>query len=149
VTTNNIQNGNFWYATPPSATGVPLQVGNAACQSSTFNFWQGGAGSSAIQQLTSDTGCLAGLDAIIVGLGVGVGNNWPLEWHGYVDNVRMGFGQAGASCSATEINCAVDANFDFVPNSTVPEPSTYALLAAGLAAVGMAARRRKARRRVD
>lgn len=143
VTTSNIQNGSFWYATPPTSTGTPLQVGNAACQQNTFNFWQGAPNSSAIQQLTSGNGCLAGLDAVVIGLGVGVGNNWPLAWTGFVDNVRLGFGEGGSNCSALEIGCAIDANFDFVPNSTVPEPSTYLLMAVGLGAVGIIARRRR------
>jgi hypothetical protein len=64
-----------------------------------------------------------------------VGSQWPLPYHGFVDNVRMGFDD--------QQGLALDANFDFVPTSTVPEPSTYALMAAGLLALGAVARQRR------
>lgn len=38
---------------------------------------------------------------------------------------------------------SVSAEFNVVPSSTVPEPSTYALLASGIGALGMVARRRR------
>ena len=38
---------------------------------------------------------------------------------------------------------SVSAEFDLLPTSTVPEPSTYALLGAGISALGLVARRRR------
>ena len=147
-TTFDMHLGNFWFATPPRQPTDDLLVTDANCEANTFTFWEGEPESSGISQLTSEGGCLFGQNAKVIGIGVGVGSNWPLQWHGYVDNVRMGFGEAGATCTATGEECAVNANFDQVP-ATVPEPSTYALMAAGLLGIGAATRRRRRNDRLN
>jgi hypothetical protein len=43
------------------------------------------------------------------------------------------------------VEMALDANFDFIPGITLPEPSTYAPMAVGLLAMGAVARRRRCR----
>ncbi|MBL0170709.1 MAG: PEP-CTERM sorting domain-containing protein [Gemmatimonadaceae bacterium] len=138
VTTSNMQNGNFWFNRPPTAPGLDNVFVGTGCQDNLFTFWQGGIPGSALNQLLGSGGCLANADAKVIGIAVGVGSQWPLPYHGFVDNVQMGFNNQNG--------LALDANFDFVPTSTVPEPSTYALMATGLAALGLAARRRRQRK---
>ena len=132
VTTNNMQNGNFWFNRPPTVSTADNIFVGANCENNLFTFWQGGIPGTALQQLLGQGGCLETAEAKIIGIAVGVGSQWPLPYHGFVDNVRMGFGP--------NQTLALNANFDFV--STVPEPSTYALMGAGLLALGFVARRR-------
>ncbi len=135
VETANMQNGNFWFNRPPTAPGADNIFVGTNCENNNFTFWQGGIPGSAISQLLGTGGCLATAEARIIGIAVGVGSQWPLPYEGFVDNVRMGF--------TGDNSLALDANFDFIPGTTVPEPSTYALMAVGLLAVGAVARRRR------
>jgi PEP-CTERM motif len=132
-TTTNMQNGRFWFNRPPTAPGQQNLFVGTNCADNNFTFWQGGIPATTLGTLLGVDGCLRNAEARIVGIAVGVGSQWPHAYRGFVDNVRMGFnGQR-----------VLDANFDFVPTSTVPEPSTYALMAVGLLALGAAARKRK------
>jgi hypothetical protein len=136
VTTSDMQRGNFWFNRPPTAPGGNNIFVGTDCENNNFTFWQGGIPGSAINQLLGTGGCLATAEARIIGIAVGVGSQWPLPYEGFVDNVRMGF--------AGDRDLALDANFDFIPGTTVPEPSTYALMAVGLLALAAASRKRKA-----
>ena len=136
VTTSDMHGGNFWFNRPPTTPGGPNIFVGTDCENNNFTFWQGGVPGSAISQLLGPGGCLAMAEARVIGVAVGVGSQWPLPYEGFVDNVRMGFAGSDA--------LALDANFDFVPGTTVPEPSTYALMAVGLLAMGAVARRRRA-----
>lgn len=77
--------------------------------------------------------CALGEDAaglFVTGIAVGVGSQWPGRYEGYVDNVVLGFGQTSP---------VITANFETV----VPEPATWATMAAGLLGIGVASRRRR------
>ncbi len=71
--------------------------------------------------------------AIVVGFSTGIGSGWPGSFSGAVDNI---------SFKTSQMDVSKSFNFE-VARSTVPEPSTYALMAAGLAVVGLATRRRR------
>ncbi len=135
VSQTGMQNDNFWYVRPPDqGTGAGSSIANGACSLGVMSFWAGSQSSNVIDQLFGADGCFADASVQVIGIGIGVGSQWPVEWRGFADNIQMSFN------GVEELN----ANFDF-HTSTVPEPSTYALMALGLGAVGVMARRRRSR----
>ncbi|MEP6781122.1 MAG: PEPxxWA-CTERM sorting domain-containing protein [Gemmatimonadaceae bacterium] len=83
---------------------------------------------------TSGPGCTSAIadNAKVLGFSVGVGSGWNGQFDGAVDNISFRLK-----------NQEIATTYNFEVASTVPEPSTYALMIAGLAAVGFAARRRR------
>ncbi|MEO6443981.1 MAG: PEP-CTERM sorting domain-containing protein [Gemmatimonadaceae bacterium] len=78
--------------------------------------------------------CYALGDAVVYGIGIGVGSSWPYAYKAYVDNVTLGFGG--------DPMLAVNDNFELSATAT-PEPATMLLLGSGLAGLGAVGRRRR------
>ncbi len=84
--------------------------------------------------------CMGSPDAVVWGLSIGVGSNWPLAYTGFVDDVTLAFG-VGGDPLATPVT-AVSANFELPAQNVVPEPHAVLLLGGGLVALGALSRRR-------
>ena len=70
--------------------------------------------------------------AVVIGFSTGIGSGWTVSFDGAVDNVTY---------KTSAMNQSTTYNFE--TTSVVPEPSTYALFATGLAGVLFMRRRRK------
>jgi len=122
--TSEMINGNFWYR---NAEGYSLSAN--PCSTNELPVWGGGVQALTISQIVSCYG-----DKQVMGVGVGLGSQWPYAYKGFVDNVKV-------SSGGTEV---LNTNFDRgVPSTTVPEPSTYLMMIVGLVGLGMVGRRKK------
>jgi len=122
--TSEMINGNFWYR---NAEGYSLSAN--PCSTNELPVWGGGVQALTISQIVSCYG-----DKQVLGVGVGLGSQWPYAYKGFVDNVKV-------SSGGTEV---LNTNFDRgVPSTTVPEPSTYLMMIVGLVGLGMVSRRKR------
>jgi hypothetical protein len=143
VSQTDMQQDNFWYLRPPAVNGAAAYGTGEGC-AAPMTFWQGGIVASNAFGLFGDEGCLQGASVDIIGIAVGVGSQWPLPYHAFVDNIQLGFTSPQARGGPDADPYVLNTNFDFIPVSNVPEPSAWALMGAGLLAVGAATRRRAA-----
>jgi len=144
----------FWHA----MGGTQYWV-NSQCQAQTGPFvpdgqnppsvWDGGlllgtptgwAGGSFVDPNATGACAQSGFnlgDASIYGVALGVGSNWPDQYQGYVDWLQLTF-NGGEETG----EFAVWSNFE-LPETTVPEPGSMALLATGLVGLGIAGLRKR------
>jgi hypothetical protein len=122
--TSEMINGNFWYR-----DGAGYSLNTTACFTNEMPVWGGNVQAITISDILDCYG-----DKEVVGVGVGLGSQWPYEYKGFVDNVKV----------AREGVEVLNTNFDRLPEATVvPEPSTYAMMIVGLVGIGMVARRKR------
>lgn len=108
-----------------------LTYTNAGCVNTGFD------GSDALQtyDLTGWVQNCYSSSAEVFGIMIGVGSQWPGDYHAFLDNVQLGFGG--------DEGLTVEDNFE-LPAAVAPEPGTLVLVASGLLALALAgyARRR-------
>jgi PEP-CTERM motif-containing protein len=124
----NLSNQFFWRvvtgqgytiadcSNPPDITpGIPLRTASPATWGSPNNCYDS--------------------NAIVYGIGVGLGSNWPNPYEGFVDNVQLGF--------AGDESLTVWDNFELADSNTTPEPATLVLFGSGAIGIGGAWIRRR------
>ena len=114
--TENLLSQSLWRWLPNNGTGAtncalqPPLNGNPLATFSTAGW--------------ASSGCFSS-GAFISAISVGVGSYWPYQYHGFVDNVQLGF--------AGQNQYAVNDNFE-LGITTTPEPASVILMATGLLA---------------
>ncbi len=126
-----IPEGSWQTATIGASTNLWLRQSSPNGQTlESFNItlaqWQSAQGVTAFGNLYNG-------DLRVYGINVGTGSGWNGVFEGAVDNV---------SYRTTSMQQAVNFNFE-VASTTVPEPSTYVLMASGLLGLFVAHRRRR------
>ncbi len=122
--TSEMINGNFWYR---DANGYSLNT--TPCTTNDMPVWGGNVQALSISQIVECYG-----DRQVMGVGVGLGSQWPYQYKGFVDNVIV-------ESKGQQI---LNTNFDRMPNTTVvPEPATYMMMLLGLVGIGFVARGKK------
>lgn len=91
-------------------------------------------------QWANGNNCYGLGEAVVYGIGVGVGSNWPSPYKAYADNMQLGF--------AGDEMLAVNDNFELQAVAT-PEPATLALFGSGLMGLYGAMARRRARKKAE
>ena len=75
--------------------------------------------------------------AEIYGIMLGLGSYWPAQYHAFLDNVQLSFGETGF---------VVEDNFE-LPETATPEPGTLLLLGTGLSSLAGAGYFKRRRRK--
>lgn len=114
--TENLLSQNLWRWRPNTGTGSSCSFQPPLSGNPLTTFSVAGWASS---------GCFSS-NAFVSAISVGVGSYWPYQYHGFVDNVQLGF--------AGQNQYAVNDNFE-LGTTTTPEPATVFLMATGLAAI--------------
>lgn len=144
----NLLGQNFWFNSLQSNylvnNGCGLQYWDGT---SLDTNWDGGLVTGTLGDWTGSGFCTSALsNAYIWGIAVGVGSNWPNEYRGYADYVRLAFdAEQGAFDEDQGEYEAVYANFE-LPPTVVPEPGTVILVGTGLLGLGVASWRSRRRR---
>lgn len=121
--TENILGGNFWYR-----NGDGYSLNTQPCFTDEIPVWGGNVQAVTINDILSCYG-----DKEVTGVAVGLGSQWPYKYRGFVDNVQI----------QSNGEYVVNANFDNIPSTAVPEPATYAMMLVGLVGIGFMTRRKK------
>lgn len=119
--TSQLLNGNFWYR-----NGSGYSLNTSPCFTNQLPIWGGNVAAITIPDIVNCYG-----DKTIVGVGVGLGSQWPYEYMGFIDNVMV-------SSNGVQV---LNTNFD--NNKTVPEPTTFDMMIIGILCIIVFAATRK------
>lgn len=122
--TSEMINGNFWYR-----DGSGYSLNTTPCTTNEMPVWGGNVQTLNINQIVECYG-----DRQVIGVGVGLGSQWPYQYKGFVDNVIV-------ESNGQQV---LNTNFDRMSTATVvPEPATYMMMLIGLVGIGFMSRRKK------
>jgi len=119
--TSQLLNGNFWYR-----NGSGYSLNTSPCFTNQLPIWGGNVAAITISDIVNCYG-----DKTIIGVGVGLGSQWPYQYEGFIDNVKV---------SSNNVQ-VLNTNFD--NSKTIPEPTTPDLMIIGAFVLGGVILRKK------